>query len=598
MKRVGTQRAISLYPLHRFSLPALSIIGLLFLIFSKSIDRYLLAPAAAETGSASIYLPTILHKDQQATRYIPPSQTSGVIDYDPLTDSVWVVNPDSGSVSVIDAISNQLITEIEVGTEPWSLTIAPSLDAVYVADKAEGSLIQIKASTFEIVQKLDVGAEPTAVLLHPNLQTAYVTIQTADQVAVIDLEKFELINLIPVGPWPNHMALSGNQLLVSHLIAQPTTNGEEARDDGKESIVSAIDLQSNSKVGQIILEANVHGFPNLLGSMALRGSRLWVPHTRSAPDIPNDLTNVVFAAVSMLDISEQQENKSAYLPLNDQDIFGSPINNPVAATVSGNGETLYVVSAGSDLVEAIDVSDPEDPSLIGFLATGTNPRGMTLSPDRKRGYVMNYLSRSVSILDLENFVPITDISVTDEPLSADMLRGKILFNTAKDPKMSNASWVSCASCHPDGGFDGVTWMFPDGPRQTPPVWNASNTLPWHWSAALDEMQDVEDTIQTIQHGIGLAAGGESAPLNVQLTGQSADLDALALFMAAGIRTPNVPTLSESGGGVDNGRNLFTQMGCATCHGGPTWTSSSLSGIGFPADPDQNGMIDSLLHDVG
>ncbi|MEM8859879.1 MAG: hypothetical protein AAGD96_16245, partial [Chloroflexota bacterium] len=85
---------------------------------------------------------------------------------------------------------------------------------------------------------------------------------------------------------------------------------------------------------------------------------------------------------------------------------------------------------------------------------------------------------------------------------------------------------------------------------------------------------------------------------VQHTGQSADLDALALFMAAGIRTPNVPTPSTSVDAVETGRDLFIQMGCATCHGGPTWTSSSLSGIGFPADPDQNGMIDSQLHDVG
>jgi hypothetical protein len=137
-------------------------------------------------------------------------------------------------------------------------------------------------------------------------------------------------------------------------------------------------------------------------------------------------------------------------------------------------------------------------------------------------------------------------------------------------------------------------MFPDGPRQTPPLWNAGETLPWHWSAALDEGQDVEETIQVIQHGLGLAPGVDPPLLAAPNAGRSADLDALAAFLMQGMRPPAPPP----SGDVTQGRNLFVAAGCAECHGGPTWTSSAMPGPAGTLDPDGNGMVDAVLREVG
>ena len=93
---------------------------------------------------------------------------------------------------------------------------------------------------------------------------------------------------------------------------------------------------------------------------------------------------------------------SAQLPLNDQEIFGSPVNNPVAVVPAPDGNTLYIVLAGSNLVEVVNISIPDQPRLLKFLPVGNNPRGLALSRDGRRGYVMNYLSRSISVLNMEN----------------------------------------------------------------------------------------------------------------------------------------------------------------------------------------------------
>jgi hypothetical protein len=138
-------------------------------------------------------------------------------------------------------------------------------------------------------------------------------------------------------------------------------------------------------------------------------------------------------------------------------------------------------------------------------------------------------------------------------------------------------------------------MFPDGPRQTPALWNAGQTFPWHWSAALDEPQDVEGTIELIQRGLGLAPGTDPPLLGAPNAGRSTDLDALATFLAQGIRAPAPP---QSSGNAASGRSLFQSSGCTACHGGPTWTSSARPGPAGTLDPDGNGMVDAVLRKVG
>lgn len=549
--------------------------------------------------SATTYLPIVT---QSAGQVGKPSW-SAPIAVSPLDGTIWMVNPDAGSVSVVDATSLEKTAEILVGQSPWSLVMAPDGRTAYVLDRALGTVVVIDTLTKSVQVTLPVGAEPGGIALTPSGLYAYITLTAASEVAVLDIASLEIVTAIPVTTAPFAIALtndgdtadSDEQVYVTHLYAFPRAGGEEGRDDGREGRVTVIDVATNTISQEITLAADEHGFPNLLMSITLSGLRAWLPQVRTAPDLPRGLTTTVFAAVSTLDLAQQQEDVAAHLPLNDQVIFGSPVNNPVAAVPAPDRQTLYIVLAGSNLVEVVDVSTPNQPRLIKFLPVGLNPRGLAISLDGRFGYVMNYLSRSITVLDLEHLTWVAEIPVTAETLPADVLEGKILFNNATDPRLSQGSWMSCASCHPDGSTDGITWMFPDGPRQTPPLWHATQTLPWHWSAALDETQDVEDTLQLIQHGLGLAPGVDPLLLGLPNNGRSPALDALAAFMAYGITIPTLPPPEMD---VTPGRELFQAAGCVACHGGPIWTSSTLPGMAGTLDPDGNGMVDGTLRQVG
>lgn len=534
---------------------------------------------------------------------------SAPLALDPAHNTLWVVNPDAGTVSQIDTVQLTTTAEITVGGEPWSLAIAPDGETIYIADRAAGTLVFVDALSRQVAMTLTVGTELGGVALSPNGTFAYLTSTAADEVVTVDLNKRQVTERIPVAYMPYAIAVSNDgdsddtdeTRYITHLFARQRAGGREATDDGREGLISRIEPAATAllngttpSIKELPLPPDETGFPNLLTGIALDGRRAWIPTVRAAPALPNGLTTRVFAAVSVLDTADDQGAEPTYLPLNDQELFGSPVNNPIAAIPAPDGDRLYIVLAGSDLIEVVNIVDPEQPQLEAFIAVGKNPRGMALDATGHRGYVMNYLSRSVSVLNLTKNEVVAEIPTAAETLSAAELRGKVLFNNAVNPKLSQGSWISCASCHPDGGTDSVTWIFPDGPRQTPPLWNAAQTLPWHWSAALDEPQDVEETIHVIQLGLGLAPGTDPPQLGTRNAGRSADLDALAIYMQNGIRSPNLPTNLHR----EAGRTLFTTQGCVDCHGGKAWTTSRLAGPVGSLDADGNGMIDDQLHDVG
>lgn len=536
----------------------------------------------------------------------PLARSASPLALTPDDQELWVVNPDAGSVTVVATGTQQKVAEISIGGEPWSLAMAPTGERLYVLDRAQGRLVVLDRNSRQIVQQIRVDGEAGMVVLSPSGAYAFVTSAAASAVLAIDTTTLAIVQRWPVAPLPHALAMSNDgdgddwdeTIVITHLTPASRPGGQEATDDGRQGLVTLLRPCAASPVTVAPLLPDAHGFPTLLTSVAIFEQRAWVALQRASPALPNSLTQTLFAATVTVDLTTQQEDPTLALPLNDQTIFGSPINNPWAVALAPDGRYLYLVAAGSDLVEVIDIRQPDAPQLVKFLPVGRNPRGIVLNRAGDRAYVLNFLSRSVTVLDLTTRQTIGEVNVTAETLTPTVLLGKILFNNATNPKLSRGGWIACASCHPDGGTDNITWIFPDGPRQTPPLWNATQTLPWHWSAALDEAQDVESTVEAIQHGLGLAPGVEPPLLGPVNTSRSTDLDALAAYLEADIRLPTLSLLAPDSSTIAAGRQLFLQQGCPVCHGGLHWTASQMPGPAGTLDPDANGMVDGVLRQVG
>lgn len=529
--------------------------------------------------------------------------------------TLWVVNPDAGSVTAVDTTTLRAAAPRPVGTEPWSIALTPTGDVV-VANKASSSLSILSDGRRT---DLPVGAEPAGLALSPTGRYAFVALSTSEAVAVVDLGRLGVLGLVSVGPWPWAIAVTDDgdaddldeSVVVSHRLARLRPGGAEGRDDGKEGWVTRVPLSdlAEAAAGHDHLPASAttaligpyeFGHANGLDGLAVYGERLYVAHLLNSPEFPRDFETTVSAAITSVPVVGDPAGggEGLRLHLNDES-FSTPVNHPTGIAVPPDGLSLYVTLGGSDAVMGIDLSLEGGPRLIGFWRTGSNPRGIVLSPDGSRAYVLNYLSRDVSVLDLSDRVGRSELArvpVVGETLPPAELRGKVLFHNASSARLSRLGWIACATCHLGGGSDGTTWQTPDGPRQSMPLWDLAGTAPFHASATRDEVQDFERDIEELMGGSGLAPGAYRVELGEPNGGLSEDLDVLAEYVLHGIRTPEPPLVDPELALA--GRALYAELGCDSCHGGPNWTLSALPGPVGSLGADGAAAVSEVLRDVG
>jgi mono/diheme cytochrome c family protein len=238
------------------------------------------------------------------------------------------------------------------------------------------------------------------------------------------------------------------------------------------------------------------------------------------------------------------------------------------------------------------------------IPTGRTPQGVAVSPDGLKLFVYNFMDRSVGIYDLTDLkingqynVPLLAMvpTVGTETLSPQVLLGKQLFYDAWDDRLARDKYLSCAACHNEGGQDGRVWDLTgmgEGLRNTINLAGtgaADGRL--HWSQNFDEVQDFEGQIRLLSEGTGLMAdedfdaGTTSEPLGDPKAGLSADLDALAAYVASLNAFANSPQRNADSSLTADaivGRAIFQRENCAACHTGTKFTDS---------DTD-------ILHDIG
>lgn len=536
---------------------------------------------------------------------------------------LWVVNPDANTVTPVNVSELRAGEPRATGSEPRAVAVAPS-GTVVVMNRADGSL-----SLLEAADRTDiaVGAELGGLALSPTGRFAFVSVASAGELAVVDTAARSVAARAHVGalPWTVAVTDDGDDddldevIIVAHRQARPRAGPaplsdrgssvarERSADDGMEAWLSLWRLERDGPTGlglmptavpERVVEPYDFGFPNQLAGLALNGDQLFVTHLLNAPALPRTFDTTVSAALSSFSLRRGAVG-GLRLHLNDPG-FSPPVNNPSGVALSADGGRAYLALAGTDAVMGVRLDGQGAAELIGFWPTGRNPRGITLSPDGSRAFVMNNLSRDLSVLDLSDEGGRRELARVPLPGSSPEVHlGRVLFNSASDPRISERGWMSCASCHPDGGSDGTTWLTPDGPRQTMPLWAVSGTAPYHASATRDEVQDFEQDIETLMAGVGLAPGKHAPLLGAPNAGSSHDLDALAAYLLDGIRVPAAaPVAADQAALVHEGRALFGALGCAACHGGPSWTRSRLPDGHGAAGAEPPTQVASALVDVG
>ena len=586
--------------IHTFTSP-----GIYYVTVTAVDDR---GQERAETVVQTVGLPL--------TAKAPVNSSSIAVETAAQGGRVWVVNADNNTVSVFNGATRAKLAEISVGDSPRSLAISPAGE-VWVVNKLSASISVINPATLAYKRNIALpkASQPFGVAFAPTGGFAYVTLEASGSVTKINTSNYALVSTVKVAANPRHLAVSGDgtSVYVSRFITPPLpgestpqvafeNNGVPV--GGEVLVLNAANLATNRTIvlrgsTKPDFENQGSGIPNYLGAAVISpdGTQAWVPSkqdnvqrgiSRSGANL--NFQNTVRAISSRIDLGTQSEDYGARLDHDNSSLAS-------AAAFDPRGVYMFVALETSREVAVIDAHGRWE--MFRF-DVGRAPQGLALAADGKTLYVSNFMDRTVGVFDLtalltrgDTNVPSVGLlsSVATEKLAANVLAGKQLFYDARDPRLARDRYMSCASCHNDGDQDGRVWDlsgFGEGLRNTISVRGRKSSHGFlHWSNNFDEVQDFEGQIRGLAGGTGLMAdssffaGTRQQPLGDKKAGISADLDALADYLASLGKFENSPLRKADGTLTAQavlGKTVFDNNSCGSCHSGTRYTGSGANTV--------------------
>lgn len=567
------------------------------------MNRHLLESVVALALAASAC--SAPNKPVASSRHVATHSASLALSSD--GQHLFVANPEADSVSVVDVAHRKLEREILLAPSPpvvdpdtgaytpavmpRDVALSPDGDTLYVTGERSSKLYAVDVASGQVDGSVRVGSEPIGVVVSGDGRRAFVACSQDGTVVEVDTGKLAVTASVSVPGQPWALAWSGDR---SRLYAtQLLGPGVAEIAPSTMKLVAAHDIADVAPRGDRRL---AHGEARGLYDIAPRpgSSEMWVAHTllgtdTAQPDL--DFESTAFPAFSVLGTDG---NAAQTLSTDAQDIPGidgaipDVVSGPHAFAFTPDGSYLLMVDANSEDVMVIDARLRLEVGLVRPLP-GAMPDGIVLSPDGDKAYVDERISGDVAVLDLERSDGTLDVTVdgsaiarlSKDPMPKRLRLGQHVFNSANSTEfpVTTDHWISCATCHMEGRSDAVTWLFAQGPRDTPS--NAGGMTGTGFLFRTADRTAVQDYFQTVN----VEQGGNFDPI-----AQKGLLDALADYVNHAIPLPVPPTTDASL--VQRGKKVFADAGCGNCHSGPRFTDS---GAGNPS-LDLTGPL--TLHDVG
>lgn len=489
---------------------------------------------------------------------------------------VAVADTDAGSVSILDAQTLDAVARIDVGGEPRALVAIEG--KLYVTTYRTGEVVVVDPQKQQVVQRVSVCAGDFGIAANSSENEIAVACEWEGVALRLDRATLGELQRVPVQR-PRAVAFVGDDLLVAEHVGGHVLR---AHRDGSTISTSLVPTSAAYRPALTTMTANLTtSITPAFGSIHV--THLLENHTGDASleKIADDYGSVtdgnpkINPAVTTLG----SDRPVLYAKF---DGGARVFNGPIAAAPFGD-RYLLVANVSSDDVAVIDtIAETTENRVVASISVGAGPHGVAVDAQHRVAFVENTFDRSVSRIDLSNknfdgnTAPRFDADLTrirDLPklYSPTALAGRKLFYDAKNTHVTPSAVVVCATCHPDGGDDGLVWFIrttkiPLKRRRTPHLGDAhTSEAPYHWDGGFATMHDlVKSTMTDLMAGDGLLV----------------DVDSIQAYLDEMVKPPQLPPIDKDA--IDRGKALFlVDAQCATCHAGDDLDDAQLHA---PLDP--------------
>ena len=464
---------------------------------------------------------------------------AGMLAYDPTAKLAYVADRFANRIAVVKVSDKlELATSIKTPVEPYGIALSPDRKTVMVTTIADRALVAFDAGTGKERWRTALGREPRGLAVSPDgtrALVAYLQTGTVDQIDLLETHTAE------------HVALS--------TAASP----RRCRHCGNDGDSFARGAFAVTFMGE---------------------HQAVVPFQRETPvQIANGGNTGSYGGGFEPPITHQL----AFLSLGDrtnQTTATIAQHQPRALAWDQAHDALYVAGMGTDSIlqikNASQVGITE--GLSATLTSGKDkcgPDGLAVTAE---GNVLVWCSftRNVERIDFIDAKGTLASGTKMNPgptlvassFGEKQHQGMVLFHSA-EPAISARGSLACASCHPDGRDDGLSWKIEKNTLQTPLLaGRVLGTHPYKWDGGDKDLTTSLATTMKRLGGFGLD--------KTQTESLSAYLEALP--------APRTPTRAPEA--VARGKKLFdsAEVGCRSCHDGATYqdaTTHKFSGSTLP-----------------
>ena len=476
---------------------------------------------------------------------------------------------------------------LQMPAEPFGLAATPDDKTVLVSSGWGHALVGLDAATLGKKFQVDLPREPRAVLVDDAGERAFVSHAVGGRMSVVDL------------------ATSAHDVREVDLGAKGATPFVAGRSAGLDRLRTGTQGYALAKVAPV----DKAPLPPPSGERppaapaapkpkpkapAKPNPRVVVPMTTVDPGDPGVRSTAYYGdmvqgvariapMVAVVDPGAERSLTKSVLSLGDRPSRQCVLPRAVAARASKG--TMFVACLGIDSLVELDTRglDPARLELRRF-AVPAGPTGVAIDDASGVAVVWSQFDPAVTILKLDDDAakPVSvAVRYTPSASAKQLAAGRKIFHHTDDPRIASDG-VACASCHPDGREDSLTWATPDGPRQTIMLaGRQTSSAPYGWTGKHDNLPDyVADTFSRL--------GGSGV--------KGSDLDQLLTYVQGVAGPPPVMPAegAEHGTLVARGKELFDdpQQGCATCHLGGHGVDKTVHDVGSTASADNFAKYDT------
>ncbi|MFO0663043.1 MAG: hypothetical protein U0174_03780 [Polyangiaceae bacterium] len=480
---------------------------------------------------------------------------------------IYVTVRDQGRVLGFETTKADAALSARCVNETMVEPIAMTLDGgrLLTTDGWGQALAVLDSATLASKRTISVEKEPRAVLVPSGSRTAYVSHAAGGYLTVIDLDKeFDAVERVAAFPLGDRGV---GPRAGSMKVARINVNNTGALNDQRPKASQGFALVAAKSLPGRLLVPQVSVDPGPIGE-------------RTSGYGSSQASAAEMASVGVFDQSKHRFLDASIRHQSDASIqfqpdvrFVGPCLLPRSAVVDEKTGSLLVSCLGLDAVIAYDAS-ASNPVFAerNRWNVGAGPTGIALDDKSHVAVVWSQFDRTLSVFSLDAASGAVDTKEPEvarvamkplsKPLPAEFALGRILFHAAGDTRLASDG-RACASCHPDGRDDAITWSTPDGPRRTILLaGRVGATAPYSWRGDEPTLEEhLGHTFKRLK-GKGL---------------RNLELAALSGYIS-GLPAPRRPKLDPSL--VERGQRIFAseETGCASCHSGAQYTDGKVHDV--------------------